>query len=155
MQCVIVAVCLNQWGGGALPDSSLPPPNSEVRGGTKSLKFHMIFVHTLYIVPMHVIVGMSPLCGSAKERIRDPWGISSSNIIVSITDHSHTFCSEFPREQPLITTIKLYYHKATFPCVWQIYANSSNNPLDKFVQFLFCILLFMHCNVWHDKIYMV
>ena len=41
---------------------------------------------------MCIIVGVSPYgcCAEAKNP-RDPQGISRSNVIASITDHSHTF----------------------------------------------------------------
>ena len=62
---------------------------------------------------MHIIVGVSPYdcCAEAKE-LRDPQGISSSNIIVLITDHSHTFLFGDPEGSPSKIVIKVYHVKS-------------------------------------------
>ena len=39
---------------------------------------------------MRIVMGMSPH-GCSVEKMWDPQGISSLNVIVSIADHSHTF----------------------------------------------------------------
>ena len=52
---------------------------------------------------MRVVMGVSPF-GSCVEvkKLRDPQGISSSNVIVSIADHSH----DHPRKSPSTFTVK-------------------------------------------------
>ena len=71
------------WYYKTVPNSTSKPTP---RGGTKSSIFHMTFS----CIPMRVIVGVSPYCCCAKaKKLRDHPGISSSNIIASIADHSH------------------------------------------------------------------
>ena len=62
---------------------------------------------------MRVTVGVSPYgCSVEAKKLRDPQGISSSNVIVSITDHSHTFLFRDPEGSPLKIAIKVYYVKS-------------------------------------------
>ena len=61
---------------------------------------------------MHIIVGVSPYgCSVEAKKQWDPQGISSSNIMVLITDHSHTFLFADPEGSLSKIAIKAYYVK--------------------------------------------
>ena len=69
---------------------------------------------------MRIIVGVSPYgCSVETKKWWDPQGISSSNIIVSITDHSHAVFVWGSRG------ITLENHHQSLPC--KVYGDKNDD----------------------------
>ena len=70
---------------------------------------------------MRIIMGMSPyVCSVEAKKLWGPRGISSSNVIVSIANHSHTFLFGDPEGSPLKIAIKIYY-------ICEVYGDKSDD----------------------------
>ena len=81
----------------------------ELREGTKSLIFHVMFMHSSARHCGHVPITFAIMVEARK--LWDPQGICTSNVIVSITDHTTVVLLGDPERSPSKIIIEVHYVK--------------------------------------------